>query len=360
MPLAPQSTISHWYRTDSFVYHNFAFCYQNPLWSRPIPKGYSLCPFFWQSMIVGLILMRLFVYSVLPFKALVGKIKPEDRGLVAAGVFVIGGLSMILGMLIYGAYLHYQQGVLAAYLIPVLLGLLFLPCLMYASIEEKNPDRCQVEWYVRAACLICLILGQWLMPLSILSVFSDIWGAICEGANWVIGILTTYRGVGFWFLGSVAFLSVTGWIVSQMMARGPVADPKYPMTLEMLARMLSEQADDLAGPPNMSFDTWLRWLNKHNPIDWLERFNAPSANVGFLIQDIYDAWCEEHNAKQKTNAERASKCKAWTDAIARVFGPIALNARAFISYIGALIKARKQGVCPYLMFEDVKKPEDKA
>jgi len=58
MPLVPEKTYLRWFEPDSWMYQQFKYCYENPLWNRSIPQGYSLCPYFWQSLIVGFILLR--------------------------------------------------------------------------------------------------------------------------------------------------------------------------------------------------------------------------------------------------------------------------------------------------------------
>lgn len=48
--LVKKSIVERWYRTDSWVYKNFAYLFQNPLWSKRIPQGFSVCPYFWLNL----------------------------------------------------------------------------------------------------------------------------------------------------------------------------------------------------------------------------------------------------------------------------------------------------------------------
>lgn len=48
--LVKKSIVEKWYQTDSWVYKNFAYLFQNPLWSKNIPRGFSVCPYFWLSL----------------------------------------------------------------------------------------------------------------------------------------------------------------------------------------------------------------------------------------------------------------------------------------------------------------------
>jgi len=63
--LVKQSIVENWYQTDSWVYKNFAYLFQNPLWSNRIPSGFSVCPYFWLSLF-SLLIFRLFF--VVPLK----------------------------------------------------------------------------------------------------------------------------------------------------------------------------------------------------------------------------------------------------------------------------------------------------
>ena len=58
--LITETLAEKWYRTDSWVYKNFAYLYQNKLWNRKISDGYSLCPYFWLSLF-SLFVIRPFV-----------------------------------------------------------------------------------------------------------------------------------------------------------------------------------------------------------------------------------------------------------------------------------------------------------
>jgi len=70
MALVSDKLIDRWLEEDSFVYKNFAYIYENPIWGKNIPSGYSLCPYFWMSIIIGFVLLRVLlvpVYQVVSF-----------------------------------------------------------------------------------------------------------------------------------------------------------------------------------------------------------------------------------------------------------------------------------------------------
>lgn len=59
--------LNSWFRTDSWIYKHFAYLFQNPLWNRKVPKGFSVCPFFHMSMFSMCILRPLIVPICLGF-----------------------------------------------------------------------------------------------------------------------------------------------------------------------------------------------------------------------------------------------------------------------------------------------------
>ena len=59
--LITETLAEKWYRTDSWVYKNFSYLYQNKLWKKKIPNGYSVCPYFWLSLF-SLFIIRPFVF----------------------------------------------------------------------------------------------------------------------------------------------------------------------------------------------------------------------------------------------------------------------------------------------------------
>jgi hypothetical protein len=62
--LVKQSIVENWYQKDSWVYKNFAYLFQNPLWQKNIPRGFSVCPYFWLNLFSFLIFRPLFVAPI--------------------------------------------------------------------------------------------------------------------------------------------------------------------------------------------------------------------------------------------------------------------------------------------------------
>ena len=75
--LVKQSIVEKWYQRDSWVYKNFAYLFQNPLWNKAIPGGFSVCPYFWLNLFSFFIFRPLFVapikYLIIPIIKAIGK-----------------------------------------------------------------------------------------------------------------------------------------------------------------------------------------------------------------------------------------------------------------------------------------------
>jgi hypothetical protein len=75
--LVKRSIVERWYQTDSWVYKNFSYLFQNPLWQKTVPNGFSVCPYFWLNLFSLLLFRPLFVYPItyvfLPIIKFLGK-----------------------------------------------------------------------------------------------------------------------------------------------------------------------------------------------------------------------------------------------------------------------------------------------
>lgn len=68
MPLVPLTVVQRWYLKTSWVYRHFTYLFKNPLWDKPIPNGFSLCPLFWSALFSLFILRPIIVPSVRAFR----------------------------------------------------------------------------------------------------------------------------------------------------------------------------------------------------------------------------------------------------------------------------------------------------
>lgn len=235
MPLVPLTTVQRWYKRDSWVYKGFSYWFQNPLWNTSIPKGFSLCPYFWMSIFS--IFLRIFVGAVFlirlvfkPFGGLLtltdtisskfvgnrrGKGIPTTLGVLITACITVVGYAITKGIsIVHGAYA--EAGVLWTLYTPLGLLLVFLPCLMYAESKRHVKDRCKVENYTYLACFIATFLGAWWGGWEFISSFwrypwlliSGIWNeVICVAAGGI-----------WWFICSIPgfFIDAFAWIFQQI------------------------------------------------------------------------------------------------------------------------------------------------
>ena len=69
MPLfVSEDKIDKWFdpKENSWVYRGFKFWFQNPLWNKKIPVGFSLCPYFHMAVISWVIFMPVFYFIIFP------------------------------------------------------------------------------------------------------------------------------------------------------------------------------------------------------------------------------------------------------------------------------------------------------
>lgn len=67
MALVPMDVISKWYTDkNSLIYQWFRYIYVNPAWnnSKGMPRGMSVCPYFWMSVLVGGLLMHTIIVPI--------------------------------------------------------------------------------------------------------------------------------------------------------------------------------------------------------------------------------------------------------------------------------------------------------
>jgi hypothetical protein len=66
--LVPEKVVRPWYVEGNFIYENFKYIFQNPLWKKKtLPGGMSVCPYFWTSLLIGFVLFRLLLVPSILF-----------------------------------------------------------------------------------------------------------------------------------------------------------------------------------------------------------------------------------------------------------------------------------------------------
>ncbi len=82
MPLVNDKVMHRLKDKNGFIYKNFAYIFQNPLWNAAeVPKGFWICPYYWMSLLVGFFFMRLFFVPTLLGIGKVAQVFPLLNGL---------------------------------------------------------------------------------------------------------------------------------------------------------------------------------------------------------------------------------------------------------------------------------------
>jgi len=245
--LVKQEIVEHWYRKDHPVYKNFAFLFQNPLWKAQVPSGFSVCPYFWLS-VLSLLLFRPLVmfmtYVVLPLIALGGKpvaftdrmirtgwhfVFPHDKAWKNPGFGVLyvlvtlffAGLYAFLASSLWHLYSAKGNGpgfqvVILSIATLVVLG----PVLKYYTYRHKeDPKACKVYvyffvWLVLSIVgFLCVAGGATLhVVLGILTSLKEF--IIYSGGRLEVGVYY----LGYWLYRLVCWLLLLVW---RLVSAGP-------------------------------------------------------------------------------------------------------------------------------------------
>lgn len=259
MPLVPIKVIEEWYFKDSWVFKNFEYIYQNQLWHKQVPKGRSVCVYFWSSIIVGtfirfLVGLCLFVGWLVKLARLGRAVSWADTKVVnllrrllrnanaygetphgfsilvfiATVVVVVGvaGLGWQLwSIAVFAWHACLKVGALAGDPLPrlgvlpqvagsVILAAVFVPSLIYTMVPSAvmRDHRCPVEWYVRAMLVLTLTTGLVLRHAeaaslchSLQATGPDIWRGIASVGKflwWIVVGAGHYLAVSFTWTGA--------------------------------------------------------------------------------------------------------------------------------------------------------------
>ena len=229
--LVPEHVVDAWYLKDSWVYKNFTHLFQNKLWHVNVPRGFSVCPYFWLAIgtlllfrpaefifyntfgraahFTGPVFQTLdFAIANFIFKFILGK-ELDSHSSRGAGkglglLFTVLALLIagLLGLLFYTWTIQaWQYGApILKYLVSALdlLPILGLGLLAYSNYQLANKivPRCAVVNYLKA-----YIVG---VPASILV----IWPKVCALAVWsgiktaiiATGYVLQYTGIYIWYV----------------------------------------------------------------------------------------------------------------------------------------------------------------
>lgn len=396
MPLVPTSVISHWFRKDSAVYRSFAFLFVNPLWQKPVPRGFSLCPYWWMA-VLSFVLVRPAIYVLVGLRALIKGLHLErviaatdwvaERLLPGLGASKPFGPTVVLGCLSLLATLFVlliAQGVtfyatfhaVPLFVVPLVNLALLFECYAYAQVSE-----CKTWVYTRLALVLSVLGLGALYPSEFVVSFVGFpiagalavfhytgvalaWmGALAKGLFLWLAALFGGGAIGIGLcLGILVIAAVAGWIVDRF-----TAVPDYQRVdskeFKRIVERLVEIAQGFHGPiiTGTQWKSLVRELPETRAFtSYNETFSGPKLDA-FITASHAAGWAEFHRMSeaQKARAERAARraaaCQRATAKLAALFAPVTAvlhNGVVLVAYLWALIKARKQGVCPYLTFTD--------
>jgi hypothetical protein len=138
MALVPDSWIDEWKKKDSFIYQNYEYIYSNPVWEKDVPKGASLCPYFWKSVIAGFLFLRCFLVPlILIGRCLLSKLGKGANKLDSSLINYFGGDTGKLGGL----------GIVCIVAFPAVLAILyffieFTLCMYIVNLETNYEYFC--------------------------------------------------------------------------------------------------------------------------------------------------------------------------------------------------------------------------
>lgn len=230
--LVKKSIVENWYKETSLVYKNFAYLFQNPLWKKEVPNGFTVCPYFWMSMF-SLFIFRPFVvspikYVLLPLIHAIGKpavvadeflFKIAKRILQFNGSYVKGGgvglgiVLVIMAVAICGCLALIAFGVTSTYLAVCSTALGLFVFYSAASFIGLLGVLGLHKWITKTECKTMYYLVVWLalyviatfvfIPTEAISIAGNVLSAIGHGIGVTFSTLGTF--FGFYLIGAFKF-----------------------------------------------------------------------------------------------------------------------------------------------------------
>jgi len=260
--LVKKSIVENWYQTDSWVYKNFAYLFQNPLWHKKIPNGFSVCPYFWLNLFSFFIFRPFFVapikYVLLPIIKAIGKpAYMVDKGLYnlqrkfglgsddyfpSCGIVMtvlyalvtaaVGFLLLGLGIKVHDLYKYLdgvQAGLYCFWSIASFIGL-FITIIMHKAITQSE---CKTMYYLFVWFALFIISAFVFVSQDFIQVMTIFFTGIAAGIKLLaVGFAYGLRGIwigikyiALWnpleillipWWGYMLVLSAIGWICNKI------------------------------------------------------------------------------------------------------------------------------------------------
>lgn len=255
MAFVSEDCIKEWQTKTSWVYINFTYLFQNKLWVKRIPTGFSLCPYFWMALFSMLVFKPILEpLIILAGKALKitfkiggapilwwdnfvrskmsGNVIPN--GVKGAGLvftFIIFLMVLICSLALFCIRQFYinissvgSQWTALFWWFVINIGCLIpIRIYLFNHRHKLKDDRCGVEWYGLICFLITTIFLNAMYPsmvgeglsnitsvfIAILLIFGEIFKFI--GHNLAIaGIYVgKYGWLGLKFFGQILFIALS-------------------------------------------------------------------------------------------------------------------------------------------------------
>jgi hypothetical protein len=281
--LISEKLVKEWYKKNSLVYKNFAYIFRNPLWKKSVPNGFSVCPYFWLSMIVGTFMFCAFVPGVMfvkklfviPFIQPIDKLcfkigcwifNSEDEYTPGPGLFVI---SMFLGVLSLIALLTIGLGgmwisggePLAPYFFSAFsITALFIICGLVERYRYFKLGACKVGIYYYVWGIVSLIAGFFIVgPVDCLAGLAIVGGGIADIAIWFWAIIATCAS----FIGKIIyfflFFSIAGGLsIAAIMAI--TAAILFPIGWLIQKKMHDKEEEEIEAEPPDPEEYWFSYI----------------------------------------------------------------------------------------------------
>jgi hypothetical protein len=260
--------------------------------------------------------------------------------------------------------------------LPVFLASVFFPSLLYRLNHMSSP--CKVEAYSRLATVVSVVAafvfysaGAYeafvLLPWNalvgigagIVWLASFAWWGITTAASWLVSCILTYQIWAIASLAFAAFAAVYGWVVYRWFP-GTLGEGSAKGTIDHMER-LRELAERFYYRQEMSYGSRHWYIRLFLRLE--DRLLAYLESVNWDIEEAYaklrselkDEIAAEYRREQERRAAREAKCQRVTAALSKLLYPISWAFNQFriaCAYGWVLVKAKKQGACPYILFKD--------
>ena len=402
MPLVPTATYSAWYSKKSWVYHHFSYLFDNPLWEKSVPQGFSLCPYFWLALF-SLAIFRPFVYLLLTLrwacqtarlnalirwtdKLAVKTLGGDPNAPFMLPTAVAGSFAFMAGAISFAVYTLVTDLFSVGMLIPGGAALLnvgvLLICWIYYSHTLHDSDRCRVEWYVRGSLALTLILAFAFHTALFVEAFVGIpWAVVSTIGGLLAGGLSLIWNAFTWLLlGAIsmswvalaalatfgAFL-LAGYLIERHLGVSTKSRDERKTRKEEAAWLRAVYNANLKRIQE-SLYSWLTYDEYDNDIVWAKTPLIPfvdtlartprvltSEDITAHKDDLLRVYRDYVAVIEARKTARSAACKRTTELFAKICAPFTWAGRQAAimgSYLWAFTKAKKAGVCPYLKFHD--------